>query len=388
MASNTKSKPKIYYWSPTGLEAFERCERQWLFNQDYNLTSGDFALGTFVHRKINSLRVSPKYKSAEKWASACIGDWKHRIIKKGKIEGKNIAWKTIKQSEDEKWILIPRLEQICIDNFDQLMNENSKTVFFPAKNRYGKTTTYRTKSFVFEGIGFAGEIDEIRRGDDFPIVIRDYKTGFRDYLERRLAYKYQPTFYALFVCYQAFVDPQFRALLGIDDELAKTWCGNPYYIDPRIKIEYYMLEKQKLRNSDGSYQLDDEENYLYDNKAPIMTTTRSNSDYFELWQKIIKANRQRRAAEEEKDYEANRDIHCERCPFTQQCNQMSTDLPYQTKQKRFLPIEYTVIGVYGGPRQKNNFVFATQQFKDKPEEIYKQLTLDFPRQRRKIKTET
>lgn len=145
-----------------------------------------------------------------------------------------------------------------------------------------------------------------------------------------------------------------------------------------------MLEKQKLRNPDRSCQLTDNGDYVYDDKAPIMTTTRSNSNYFELWQKIIKANRQRRAAEEENEYEANRDTHCERCLFTQQCDEMTESLSHQTKQERFLPIEYTIMSVYGGPRKKNNLVFVPQHLQDnKPKEIYEQLTFDFPRQRRK-----
>lgn len=323
----------FYYWSPTSLEAFEKCPRAWYFNHEQETMSAPLALGIFMHRRVSQLKTNPRFHSAKAWANTCAHYWMQTVGKKNELRGQYIAWK----DKDECKSMIGRIYNMCKEHFDRFMSE-PKPVFSYSKKGI-KKTDWAIDDFYFDSIGIRGEIDEIRPG----MVIRDYKTGIRGFLEKRTPYKYQPSFYILSYMYLAHTDPAFRSLIGVNEEKARQWCGNPIYLDPEIKFEYYMLEQDLLKNELGGLVKDEQGKFIKKNDPPIIETTRNNLDYSELRQKIIHENFSRFEMEETNSYPARRDTHCGYCSHKEKCLEMTKGLPDKPRQKRFFPPEFQAL---------------------------------------------
>ncbi len=372
------SKEKEIYWAPTPYETFEECPRKLALNRWRETTDSALALGIYMHTRISSLKANPCYKSAQSWANFCVGFWKESIASKGTIRGQPIVWK----SQGEAWASMPeRIERMCLLHYDRFISEIPETVFFPSGNKRGKTVEYRVEPFRFQGVGFRGNIDEMRKG----FIIRDYKTGLRWHLENNTEYKHQPTFYAWFYCRQAYIDPVFRARCGISDEVAQTWMGNPHFIDPRIRIEYFMLEPERKRKPDKTFETTEDGRFVYEEKDPLILTTRDNSDFVEMIEKLYFATLEKKAMDKRKQYRTRRGKHCKYCSHADACDKMTAQLPLLPVQRRFISVEDEILMQIGMEPEDIIPEFQPQQplEAEPPQRKYKQQRFNFGRKKRK-----
>lgn len=308
-----------YHWSPTGLEAIFTCPRQWYLNSVVKITNANMAMGIFIHRAIESLKLKRwvhkkgVYKSAEKWAGAMRGQWLHLHANKGAetntIQGTKIVWK----DNDEKFSTAGRIYAICREAYDELVSEEPP-IIFSCLNKDGEISHSVEFSFRIK-LGrraISGRIDEIRPN----MALRDYKTGTWGYLERGSEYKLQPTFYALAFCTQCHDDAQFREKVGVSPEQAGEWGGKKVWISDAIKFHYRMLERKIRFNEEGKRVIVEQDPYIH--------TARTDFDFYELLELIDLAEILRVIIRDSKIYAPRRGDSCKRCIFEgKPCNDMT-----------------------------------------------------------------
>lgn len=61
----------------------------------------------------------------------------------------------------------------------------------------------------------------------------------------KLKYDPQFTIYCLWLGYQCHLQKDFAKTLGVTEEDAKQWGGNPVYLSDKIKSEYYLVRENK-----------------------------------------------------------------------------------------------------------------------------------------------
>ncbi len=296
---------RLRYWSATALENLFTCPRKFYFEKmlKKRVTSPHLAKGTFVHRKISQFRLKQN-KTAEAWANTCANHWIRYPGAAGKIRGDTILW----SSDEEKYILKNDIHEICETHYHRLKEENP--ILFPTQNKK-RTTAYPFK-FVFNGRGFRGEIDEIHPGWN----LRDYKTGSWWYLERKLEFALQPTYYTLAFCVLANKEEKMREVLGISEQDAVSWGGNPDFIDERVKFHYFMLEKAREKQGAEWVKVD---------RDPVIPVKRNNFQYKELCMMVDLANVITNWIEEQQIYIPFRGKHCDWCFYREECAKMTEE---------------------------------------------------------------
>lgn len=314
---------KIEFFSPTSLEYILKCGRQYLFYKTIKgRTNADLAMGKFTHNWLEKIRIKRhlnakgQYKSAESCANSLRAIWLRFHAGKddeiNKIGRDIITWR----NDGERYSTAERIRQIFLNHYGRIMEEPMPLVFqkHTKKGKLEYSTEFGFK-FIVNKRGFVGKIDEV-----FPnLSIRDYKTGRRAYLEKSAKYKFQPTFYSFGYCVLCNKDKTFREAVNVSEEQAKKWAGNPEFICPELKFHYYMLEDEKKEDEKGKR--------VIVKKEPEIFTTRKDRDYLELIQILDLAHYKKSFMEETRVYPAERGYHCNYCMYTNECDEMTDEIP-------------------------------------------------------------
>ena len=276
---------KPIFWSPTRFEVTELCPVKYYFQyiKKMRVTTPRLALGSYLHKRKEKLfkgkpgQLELRFKSAESFANAATGFWKHSVAKTNEIDGQKVLW----EFENQKWVFLSEIEELCIKTYNKCSSEESPLfIELPIK-------------FKLNGQHFYVKIDEIRKG----CTIRDYKTGFSLPEEFRLKHFSQFTFYALAFCCYAYIDEDFAKICGISEEDKKSFGGNPLYISEKINLEYYNVKEE----------------------ITLPATHRSNKDYYELVHAIeILENRIHNLESNLYPYYSN---HCKYCQYKKPCDE-------------------------------------------------------------------
>ena len=325
-------KDTVYAWSPSALETILLCPRKWHFEKSRKVISVALAVGSFIHRKIEQLRLNPKFKSAQSWANHCRAVWYHFHANRDKlpntINGQTIEWKT----REDPHLAAGKIVSMTKRHFDRLMSEEPP-VIFDCMTKTGKR--YRTVEYPFrfvidDGIkkrALSGIIDEVRPG----MVIRDYKSGYRSYVVRKIQYVFQPTYYNFGYCTLCHLDPSFRERVGVLDNLAASWGGNPHIISEDVVFHFFTLQNtRRIKEIRDGREVEVEIV-----EEPVVPITKNDFNFFELCQVIDYAEYLRLLMLEHKSYPAWRGIHCEYCLSKAQCEKMTSNLPITPIQLYF-----------------------------------------------------
>lgn len=320
-------KDIVYAWAPTALETMIQCPRKWLLDKSRKIINVAFALGSFLHKKKEQLALNPKFKSAEKWANHCRAVWYQFHAKEEQpniINGQIIQW----ARKDDKHIAAAKIKKICLAHFDRFMSEPRPLIheFVTKRGKRYRSVEYPFRIVIDDGIrarGFSGKIDEIRPG----MEIRDYKSGWRSYVVRGVPFSFQPTHYNLGFCSLCYLDPEFRARVGVSDELSRTWGGNPHLISEDVRFHFFTFQntrKEKVTEIINGKAREAEREIIED---PIVPAQRSDFNYYSLCQVIDYAEYLRLLMREHKSYPAWEGMHCNYCLHRDKCTQMTRDLP-------------------------------------------------------------
>ena len=327
--SINKINPTIQYWSATSLEDFFRCPRGWFLerNKRKKITTPPLAKGTHCHSKgeelrLHHLRTKARYKSAESFGNVIANDWQRGPMKEGKIRGNKILW----EYETQPYVIKEEIRSLGKKHYPILMGEEPPILFqksninneTPIHKRF--TIAHRFK-YIFQGRALSGEIDEIRPNHK----VRDYKTGKWGFIEKKLEFSLQPTYYLLTFCILCNKDETFREMMGVKKEEAEHWAGNPDFISERIKFEYYML--------DPCTEWDKEKKeWIVVEKSPIIEDSRSNFGYKNLCQRIDTATEMLTYMRDQNTYPAFPET-CIKCSlYKEECNKMTENLDINRRQ--------------------------------------------------------
>lgn len=231
----------IPVWSPTKTGYILRCPRKYFFGyvcksrKEFPITLPQ-TKGTFLHKRIEQFYKedgSPKYKSATAFANAAGHLW-NKTVEKGSIKGQEINFGTKDPDEIKKLGYIINATEI---------KPVLKTAYPLLAEEEMPLMVEQDLKFVFEGRAFNLQIDAIRKDKDGNIVIRDFKSGrfAPDPEHAELQFK----LYGLAFCTCCHFDEEFRRKVGVSDEQAVRWGGNPIYIDENIKFEIFRLHNNK-----------------------------------------------------------------------------------------------------------------------------------------------
>jgi len=101
---------------------------------------------------------------------------------------------------------------------------------------------YKIPVFEVQGHFFNGRIDSILYGPK----IRDIKSGHRTPGDMKLKYDPQFTLYALALGCLCNQNKEFAKSIGVSEEEAKQWGGNPIYLSDKIGLEYLLTMKDEI----------------------------------------------------------------------------------------------------------------------------------------------
>ncbi len=272
-------------WSKSRYEIANTCLMKYYFQYVAHIkppSTPEQALGIFLHkRKEKMFKGKPgslklKHKSASSFANSAVGMWKHTIAKDGMIQGKPINWKF----KGQPWAMINDIKDLCIKTYDKCASE--KPPLFVEYER----------EFYLNGHHFLVKLDEIREG----YTIREYKTGFSLPEEMELKHFVQFAFYALAFSCISHQDKEFARICGVNEEDAKSFGGNPIYIDDKINLEYYRVQDNSMH-----------------------TTHLTNSDYFTLHNHLNELESKINKLSE--NLYPNFGHHCKLCSFQKECDE-------------------------------------------------------------------
>lgn len=299
---------KPIFWSPTRYEVANLCLMKYHFQYISNVKAPltpELALGIFLHKRKETLfkgnpgELEIKYKSAESFANAAMGIWKHLIIPKNIIQGKEIQWKF----KGHQWALLNDIEELCIKTYNRCANEEP-----PLFIEY-------SRKFELNERLFDVRIDEIRKG----YLIRDYKTGLSLPEELQIKHFPQFTFYALAFCCFAYQDKEFARICEINEDDRITFGGNPVYISEKINLEYYNVKKDVI----------------------LPGTHRNNHDYEELTRSINTL--ESRLEDLESNIYPYWGRHCKYCQFKVHCDKKNSTGGFyeanQSPQLKLFPVK-------------------------------------------------
>lgn len=178
-------------WSPHRLKTWLTCRRQYFYEYVLHKKTkipSSYARGIMLHRRMSNFfnkDGNPKYKSAETFANSVKGPWSF-IRKRGMIQGREIEWK----SEKESFYILAEMMKILKHVYEYYSKEQPPIAVEKPFNviiisEYGEF--YLT-----------GRIDEVRYNPEKEIfVVRDHKTSRKTPNIQEVSYDYQFTFYSL-----------------------------------------------------------------------------------------------------------------------------------------------------------------------------------------------
>ncbi len=204
------------------------------------ILTGAMAVGIRIHEELEKSfwvrdkqtgLLRPHYKDAEAFANAAKAKFDY-IARRGTLRGKKIEWK----DDREKYILSNDVRDICRKVYNTIVSDGPPLA-----------AEYEIKPFQIDGRWFNGRIDEIRIDKETGApLIRDFKTGTRRPGEMKKKYDPQATIYCLFLGVACNQDKNIAEKLGITEEEAKQFAGNPIYLSDRIVMQYYFMRENEL----------------------------------------------------------------------------------------------------------------------------------------------
>ncbi|MEK6861270.1 MAG: PD-(D/E)XK nuclease family protein [Nanoarchaeota archaeon] len=325
-----------FVWSASRIEDLEECELRHFFlyhsgipKKDL-LTFGHFVAGNVVHSFLERFygpdrKPRSRYKSSESMGGALKGLWFHSI-KSGYYRGKKIEWADEERRGDkEKFKFARWLERLGRTMYDPIMEEEGP-VFPEFSFGKGKNCKKEPIRIVHDGHYhlFSGKIDQIRRG----LIIRDFKSSASNPGDVILNNDISLTIYALAFCTFAHSDEVFRREVGVSDEEALRWGGNPTFIDENVRMEWYSLGSRR-----------------------IFTASRSDAHFATLLEKVDGLEKQVQESLRSGHFEARVAKHCTECAAKKYCNTYLSS-PTPRKMDVQLEINYTPMKEITAPKPK------------------------------------
>jgi len=289
-------------WSASRIEELEECELRHFFLHHSGipkkdlLTFGNYAAGTVFHSFVENFygpdrKPRIRYKSPESMGGALRGLWFYSV-KEGYYRNQRIGWADeSRKGKKEMFEFADWLERLGRIMYEPLMQEEG-----PVFSEFEFSVRKRSPIRVLHDDhyhSFSGKIDQIRRG----LIVRDFKSSGSDPGEVVLNHDISLTIYALAFCTFAHLDEEFRRKVGVSDEEASRWGGNPIFIDEKVKVEWY---------SAGSKR--------------IFTTSRSDAHFAGLLEKVDGLERKIKESLETRHFEARVARHCTTCAAKQYCS--------------------------------------------------------------------
>ena len=241
-------KPK-YIWNPTNIDEATYCPYKYFlihFLKVQKPVTGDMAKGIIMHKAAEHLYKRDKetglyvirYHSAEDFANAIAGKkkeeghgrsggWWNFKVAQGTIQGKPIRWK----NDAEPWVIREEIWHMCY-KMDERLSKEPAPIYIE----------YKIPVFEVQGHFFNGRIDSILYGPK----IRDIKSGHRTPGDMKLKYDPQFTLYALALGCLCNQNKEFAKSIGVSEEEAKQWGGNPIYLSDKIGLEYLLTMKDEI----------------------------------------------------------------------------------------------------------------------------------------------
>ncbi|HLC86990.1 MAG TPA: PD-(D/E)XK nuclease family protein [Candidatus Nanoarchaeia archaeon] len=235
------------YWSASRIDCANYCRMKYYLKYVERYTPlrlSAYAKGSLLHELIENFwgrlgteeeagkrSSTKKYFDAETFAKYAQGKWTSIIIS-SKNSKNPINW----NYEDERWFIKSDLKNICIPLYSNLVEQGPPI--------------FSELSFDFSLFGkrFKGRVDEIRLSEEGKVIIRDFKSGRPWIGDMKLNYDTQLTFYNAAVCSVCYADEEFAKKLGIGEE-RKKFMGNPYFVNPDFRQEFFMIEALKTNDS-------------------------------------------------------------------------------------------------------------------------------------------
>jgi hypothetical protein len=191
------------------------------------------ALGIFLHRRIEKFFKpdgTPRNKTAQAFANSARATWQRCYINPGEINGVPIRWR----SGASPYIMKNEIGEMCTNIYARYAKEGPPL-----------ETELKLPIVNLEGKFIAGTIDELRRGQNGPII-RDHKSGRSQYRSLALEHDVQFTVYALIASTMAHFDEDFRERTGMQVREARRLGGNPNLISPRVQIQIHKLRTGEI----------------------------------------------------------------------------------------------------------------------------------------------
>ena len=259
-------------WSPTRISMANSCGMRYFLRymaKEPSLRFSVYAKGSVLHSLIENFwsklakpgeQVSrtgkgPRYSNSDEFADYAKRMWQRTCIMSENSDHP-ISWRF----EDEQWFMANDIRDICYPLFPVLLEED-RPVFSEPR-------------FKFAAFGklFGGRIDHGRM-EDGEIVVRDYKSGSPFMGKMKLSHDPQLTIYNAALVARVRENPELAREYGLE-RLTQEDSENPVYVDPSLKLEYFMIEAPKKNQERAEMGRE---------PLPIIqSTTRSNKDFFEI----------------------------------------------------------------------------------------------------------
>ena len=227
-------KPE-FVWSYSKLRLFQTCKKayylQYIKRPRAKIhTIGPLAMGSFLHKKVETFYTGRRFKSAETYANAMKGQWLH-LTKENEENESYIYGNRIKWFNDrERLWLAKDIKDISTILYSNYINKDPPI-----------STEYKF-NFIIGHREFEGNIDEIRQN----YIIRDHKTDKKQPSQATLNSDLQFTFYALAFCCISRLDKKFALKHGVTEGDIETFGGNPNYISDKVTIEYHHMKTGEI----------------------------------------------------------------------------------------------------------------------------------------------
>lgn len=207
--------------------------------------------------RLGTITSKKKYSNAQEFAAYTKGKWNQRVVSAIK-SARPIAWRYWREWEDIR----DKMVKVAPYLFNKIIEEG-KPLF-----------TEKQFRFSLGGRQFWGKIDEIRIRKG-KVVIRDYKSGIPWLDKSKVKHDPQLTFYNTGLCALCYNDEELARTLNLENR-AKKYMGNPIYIEPKFKEEFFMIEALPMIASP--------EDYPNLKKPPqlLLKTKRTDNHFFEL----------------------------------------------------------------------------------------------------------
>jgi len=249
-------------WSATRVNTANYCRMKYYLayvdpDKPKSLRLSAYVRGSFLHKMIEKFWARlgtpeeaakksslKKYYDAEsfgdysrrKWQSIISADDRMRVkynenVSKGNMEEAEeinehlIYWK----HDQEKWVIKGNMPKLCVPLFSHIIKEG-KPLF-----------SELPFDFVINNRRFTGRIDEVRKENGI-IIIRDYKSGRPWVGSEKRDFDPQLTMYNVGLCHLCQTDSEVKAKLGLEQSLIDKFMGNPIFVNPDFKVEFFMID--------------------------------------------------------------------------------------------------------------------------------------------------